>query len=72
MDRLTIPSITPVRCKETKYSLPEELAVVRQRLYELENRIDSKSLVEIPGILPVYKEGSQSFFNFYGMMKMVV
>ncbi len=67
MDRLTIPNITPARCKETKYSLPEELAVVRQRLYELENRIDNKTLVEIPGILsidlPVYKRGTQRLFQ---------
>lgn len=57
-DRLTIPNLTPVRCKETKYTQQEELNILRQRLYELETKIDNKSIIEVPGIiiihLPVY------------------
>lgn len=52
-NRLTFPNIKPIRCKEVKYSQWEELEVVRQRLYTLENKIDKGSLIEVPGIIPI-------------------
>lgn len=47
-ERLTIPNLTPARCKETNYTQQEELVVLRQRLYQLENAIDEGQLIEVP------------------------
>lgn len=63
-NRLTFPNIKPIRCKETNYTQQEELEVLRQRLYELENKIEDGLLVEVPGIIPIQLhvyEGPDSF-----------
>ena len=68
-ERLTIPDIKIARCKNTYYTQQEELDILRQRLYELENKIDNNELVFIPGIvplqIPVYKQDGFKSRTFY-------
>lgn len=53
-DRLTLPGVTPVRCKETNYTQQEELEAVRQRLYELETAIEDGLLIQVPSSRQCY------------------